>query len=60
LYLTEASGSALGTSAILCARDIRGRAAFARLCDWQQFSLDVLTAWAAVVAFIVPVMFGFT
>jgi hypothetical protein len=37
LYLTEAFGGALGTSAILCARYIRGRAAFARLCDWQQF-----------------------
>jgi hypothetical protein len=60
LYLTDVSGGALGGSAILCARYIRGRAAFARLCDGQHFSLDVLTAWAAVFAFIVPVMFGFT
>jgi hypothetical protein len=49
----------LGGSAILYAGFIRGRVAFSRLCDWQKFYLYVLAAWAAVVALLFPVVFGF-
>jgi hypothetical protein len=49
----------LGGSAILYAGFIRGRAAFSRLCDWQTFYLYVLAAWAAVVALLFPLVFGF-
>jgi len=49
----------LGGSAVLYAGFIRGRVAFSRLCDWQKFYLYVLAAWAAVVAVIFPVVFGF-
>ena len=49
----------LGGSAFLYAGFLRGRVAFSRLCDWQQFYLYVLAAWAAIVAFLFPVVFGF-
>jgi len=49
----------LGGSAILYAGFIRGRVAFSRLCDWQKFYLYVLAAWAAVVALLFPLVFGF-
>jgi len=49
----------LGGSAVLYAGFIRGRVAFSRLCDWQKFYLYVLAAWAAVVALLFPVVFGF-
>ena len=44
---------------MLYAGFIRGRVAFSRLCDWQTFYLYVLAAWAAVVALLFPVVFGF-
>jgi hypothetical protein len=49
----------LGGSAVLYAGFIRGRVAFSRLCDWQTFYLYVLAAWAAVVAVLFPMLFGF-
>ena len=49
----------LGGSAFLYAGFIRGRTAFSRLCDWQKFYLYVIAAWAAVVAFLFPLVFGF-
>jgi len=49
----------LGGSALLYAGFIRGRVAFSRLCDWQKFYLYVLAAWAAVVALLFPLIFGF-
>ncbi len=49
----------LGGSAFLYAGFIRGRIAFSRLCDWQQFYLYVIAAWAAVVALVFPVVFKF-
>jgi len=49
----------LGGSAFLYAAFIRGRVAFSRLCDWQQFYLYVIAAWAAVVALLFPIVFGF-
>jgi hypothetical protein len=49
----------LGGSAVLYAGFIRGRVAFSRLCDWQKFYLYVLAAWAAVVALLFPLVFGF-
>ena len=49
----------LGGSAVLYAGFIRARVAFSRLCDSQQFYLYVLAAWAAVVALLFPVVFGF-
>lgn len=49
----------LGGSAVLYAGFIRGRVAFSRLCDWQKFYLYVIAAWAAVVALLFPVVFGF-
>ena len=49
----------LGGSAFLYARFLRGGVAFSRLCDWQTFYLYVFAAWAAVVAFLFPLVFGF-
>ena len=49
----------LGGSALLYAGFLRGRVAFSRLCDWQKFYLYVLAAWAAAVALLFPLMFGF-
>lgn len=49
----------LGGSAVLYAGFIRGRVAFSRLWDWQTFYLYVIAAWAAVVAFMFPLVFGF-
>jgi hypothetical protein len=49
----------LGGSAILYAGFIRGRFAFSRLCDWQKFYLYVIGAWAATVALLFPLLFGF-
>jgi hypothetical protein len=49
----------LGGSAVLYARFLRGGIAFSRLCDWQTAYLYVLAAWAAVVAFLFPPLFGF-
>jgi hypothetical protein len=49
----------LGGSALLYAGFLRGRVAFSRLCDWQMFYLYVLAAWAAIVALVFPVVFGF-
>jgi hypothetical protein len=46
-------------SAVLYARFLRGRVAFSRLWDWQMFYLYVLAAWAAIVAFVFPWVFGF-
>jgi hypothetical protein len=49
----------LGGSALLYARFLRGGVAFSRLSQWQTFYLYVLAAWAAVVAFLFPPLFGF-
>lgn len=49
----------LGGSAILYARFLRGGVAFSRLSEWQTSYLYVLAAWAAVVAFFFPPLFGF-
>ena len=49
----------LAGSALLYAGFLRGRVAFSRLCDWQTFYLYVFAAWAAVVAFLFPPLFGF-
>jgi hypothetical protein len=49
----------LGGSALLYAGFLRGRIAFSRLCDWQEFYLYVFAAWAAVVAVLFPLLFGF-
>ncbi|HEX6939031.1 MAG TPA: permease prefix domain 1-containing protein [Longimicrobiales bacterium] len=49
----------LAGSALLYARFLRGGVAFVRLCDWQTSYLYVLAAWAAVVAFLFPPLFGF-
>jgi hypothetical protein len=49
----------LAGSAILYARFMRGGVAFSRLLDWQTTYLYVLAAWAAVVAFLFPPLFGF-
>jgi len=49
----------LGGSAVLYSGFLRGRAAFSRLCDWQQFYLYILAAWAAIVALLFPLAFGF-
>jgi hypothetical protein len=46
-------------SAVLYARFIRGRIAFTRLADWQTAYIYILAGWAAVVAFIFPLLFGF-
>ena len=49
----------LAGSAFLYVRFLRGRVAFSRLGDWQTSYLYVLAAWAAVVAFLFPPLFGF-
>jgi hypothetical protein len=49
----------LAGSAYLSAGFLRGRVALSRLWDWQMFYLYVLAAWAAVVAFLFPPLFGF-
>jgi hypothetical protein len=49
----------LGGSAFLYARFVRDRVAFSRLLNWQTFYLYVFAAWAAVVAFLFPLLFGF-
>ena len=49
----------LAGSALLYARFLRRDVAFSRLYDWQTTYLYVLAAWAAVVAFLFPPLFGF-
>ncbi len=49
----------LGGAAYLYARFVQGRAALLRLWRWQMFYLYVLAAWAAIVAFLFPIVFGF-
>lgn len=49
----------LGGSAFLYARFLRGGVAFPRLLNWQTFYLYIFAAWAAVVAFLFPLLFGF-
>jgi hypothetical protein len=49
----------LGGSALLYARFLRGGAGFSRLYEWQTSYLYILAAWAAVVAFLFPPLFGF-
>jgi hypothetical protein len=49
----------LGGSAALYGGFIRGRIALSRLINWQTFYLYVFAAWAAVVAFLFPLLFGF-
>jgi hypothetical protein len=49
----------LAGSAFLYTRFLRGRVAFAKLLDWQTTYLYVLAGWAAVVAFLFPLLFGF-
>ncbi len=49
----------LGGSAFLYARFLRGGVGFSRLLNWQTFYLYVFAAWAAVVAFLFPLLFGF-
>jgi hypothetical protein len=51
-------GNLLG-SAVLYVRFMRGRVAFSRLLHWQMTYLYVLAGWAAFVAFIFPLLFGF-
>jgi hypothetical protein len=46
-------------AALLYARFLRGRVAFSRLLQWQTFYLYVFAAWAAIVAFAFPPLFGF-
>jgi hypothetical protein len=49
----------LAGSTFLYVRFLRGRVAFSRLLDWQTTYLYVLAGWAAVVAFVFPLLFGF-
>jgi len=49
----------LGGSAFLYAGFLRGRVAFPRLLNWQTFYLYIFAGWAAVVAFLFPLLFGF-
>jgi hypothetical protein len=49
----------LAGSALLYARFLRGGAPIARLLDWQTSYVYVIAAWAAVVAFFFPPLFGF-
>ncbi|HEX2079375.1 MAG TPA: permease prefix domain 1-containing protein [Longimicrobium sp.] len=49
----------LAGSAFLYARFLRGEVAFSRLLHWQTTYLYVLAGWAAVVAFVFPLLFGF-
>jgi hypothetical protein len=49
----------LGGTAFLYARFLRGGIPFSRLLEWQTAYLYVFAAWAAVVAFLFPPVFGF-
>jgi hypothetical protein len=49
----------LAGSAVIYAGFLRRRAAFSRLLEWQTSYVYVLAAWAAVVAFLFPPLFGF-
>ncbi|HEX8693614.1 MAG TPA: permease prefix domain 1-containing protein [Longimicrobium sp.] len=49
----------LAGSAFLYVRFLQGRVAFSRLLGWQTTYLYVLAGWAAVVAFLFPLLFGF-
>ena len=49
----------LAGSAVLYARFLQRRAPFSRLLEWQTAYLYVLAGWAAVVAFLFPLLFGF-
>jgi hypothetical protein len=49
----------LAGSAVLYFRFLRGGVAFSRLSRWQVSYLYVFAAWAAVVAFLFPVLFRF-
>jgi hypothetical protein len=49
----------LGGSVFLYAGFLRGAVAFQRLLNWQTFYLYIFAAWAAVVAFLFPLLFGF-
>ena len=49
----------LAGSAVLYVRFLRGGGAVQRLWDWQMTYLYVLAAWAAVVAYLFPPLFGF-
>lgn len=49
----------LAGSALLYARFLRGEVPFARLLHWQTTYLYVLAGWAAAVAFLFPLLFGF-
>jgi hypothetical protein len=49
----------LAGSGFLFARFLRGDAPFLRLIGWQVSYLYVIAAWAAVVAFLFPLLFGF-
>ena len=49
----------LAGSAALYARFIRGGVGFSRLWDWQMGYLYVIAAWAAVVTFLFPPLFGY-
>jgi len=46
-------------AAVLQVRFLSGRASFAALERWQTNYLPVYAAWAAVVAIVFPVVFGF-
>jgi len=49
----------LGGSALLYASFLRAGLGFPRLLNWQTFYLYIFAAWAAVVAFLFPLVFGF-
>jgi len=50
----------LAGSAVIYIRFLRGSASFSRLWDWQTTYLYVIAGWAAVVAFLFPLIFGFS
>ena len=49
----------LAVSAAIYAGFLRRRLAFSRLLEWQTSYLYVIAAWAAVVAFLFPPLFGY-
>jgi hypothetical protein len=49
----------LAWSAVVYVRFLRGRGSFAALERWQTSYLPVFSAWAAVVAIVFPLVFGF-
>jgi len=49
----------LGCSAVLYARFLTGRSAFAKLERWQTSYLPVYAVWASVVVVVFPPLFGF-